>query len=163
MSKIAIYAGTFDPFTNGHLEIFKQAHEIFDMTYIVFANNGEKTRAFNIGKMMHATVTTIFNAGYTNFGLGASKELVADIAKKRDATYLIRGLRDYVDYGYEERIADINKLIYPELHTIYFRSDNIISSSMVREFFSYGKDVSPFVSSHVLEVMNQARHIDIRI
>ena len=153
--KIAIYAGSFDPFTNGHYDIFKQANELFDKIYLVFANNSEKEYRNNIHDMMGAVNRYLQERGMDKYELLTIKKiLISDLAKEFNAKYLIRGLRNPNDYIYEENIAKINKKLNPDLNTIYFRSDNeIISSTMVKELFKYGKDISKYVNPYVLEVM----------
>ena len=82
--------------------------------------------------------------------------LVAEFAKRMGTTYMIRGLRNNMDYNYEENVASVNKLINPDLEYVYFRSNNIaVSSSMVKELYSYGKDVSQFVPAAVLPLLQQ--------
>lgn len=152
----AIYAGSFDPFTNGHLDIVKQASKLFDTIEIVIANNESKVRKYNLTHMADAIFKTLLENSIENCLMNKTNLLIADYAKNRDITFLIRGLRNPNDYQYEENIAKINKEINPDLNTIYFRADNeVISSSMVRELFKYGKDVSKYVSPYVLEIMKR--------
>jgi pantetheine-phosphate adenylyltransferase len=80
--------------------------------------------------------------------------LMAEYAKTHGIHYMIRGLRNNMDYNYEENIAEVNKLIYPEMESVYFRADNVaVSSSMVKELHSYGRDVSPYLPSAILEIL----------
>lgn len=156
--KRAIYAGSFDPFTNGHLDILKQASELFDIVYLIFANNDSKKRTYDAYQMTQATRNTLQDNNLDNVCITTSNLLISDFAKEQDVKYLIRGLRNPNDYNYEENIAKINKELNPSLHTVYFRADNeIISSSMVKELFNYGKDISKYVSSYVLEVMENSQ------
>ena len=156
--KTAIYAGSFDPFTNGHLDILKQANELFDLIFIIFANNPIKKRNYNIDKMMQAVNITLLNINMKGYSIYSSSKLISDLAKIENVTYLIRGLRNPNDYIYEENIAKINKELNPDLNTIYFRTDNeIISSTMVKELFVYGKDISKYVNPYVLEVMKYGK------
>lgn len=85
-----------------------------------------------------------------------SDGLVADYCKSVDAQYLVRGLRNTSDYLYEENIAKINAEINPNLKTVYFRATNeVVSSSMVRELFGYGKDISKYLPEEVLRIIAQ--------
>lgn len=143
--KKALYAGTFDPFTNGHLDIALQAAELFDELIIGVTENSNKKRTTDMYDMAYAMCNQFM--GYYNIRVVALENaLVADYCKTHDIGYLVRGLRNTSDYLYEENIAKINSTINPDLKTIYFRSNNdVISSSMVRELAKYGKDVYQFV------------------
>ena len=157
--KSAIYAGSFDPFTNGHYDIFKQANKLFDMTYLVLSRNYIKERKCEINNMAKAICDYLFEELYVDrCKVIISDKLISDLAKELHVKYLIRGLRNPNDYIYEENIAKINKELNPELNTIYFRTSNdIISSTMVKELFIYGKDISKYVNPYVLEVMKYGK------
>ena len=155
MGKTAIYPGSFDPFTNGHLDIVRKAAEIFDKVYVVIGVNAEKSRAFAAEPMADAIRRTLALQGITNCEVVIWKGLVAEYARLRGTEYMIRGLRNNMDYNYEENVAAVNKLINPELEYVYFRSNNIaVSSSMVKELHGYGKDVSNYVPAAVLALLN---------
>ena len=155
MEKIAVYAGSFDPFTDGHLSIVKEAAELFDTVYIVIAKNANKKRFSDVEMMRNAIETTLEQNGLMNCSVAIlSDGLVADYCKLVNAQYLVRGLRNTSDYLYEENIAKINAEINPTLKTVYFRATNeVVSSSMVRELFGYGKDVSRYLPEEVLRVV----------
>jgi pantetheine-phosphate adenylyltransferase len=155
MEKIAVYAGSFDPFTNGHLSIVKNAAEVFDQVIVVIAANSEKKRMCNPQLMALAITRCLEREGMRNCLVAVTDELIADLCKSFEAKYLVRGLRNTSDYMYEENIAKINNEINPELKTVYFRADNdVISSSMVRELKKYGKDIDRYVPP---EVSNEMR------
>jgi pantetheine-phosphate adenylyltransferase len=150
MEKIAVYAGSFDPFTNGHLSIVKSAAAVFDKVYVVLAQNPEKSRVVDGSLMADAISQCLNSRGLNNCEVVLWYGLVADCCKQLHAAYLVRGLRNTSDYMYEENIAKINQEINPELKTVYFRADNeVISSSMVRELRKYGKDTSKYVPIEV--------------
>lgn len=149
----ALYAGSFDPFTNGHLYIAEKAAELFDELVIGIAENSNKKRSTDIYEMKDA-IREQFKY-YDNVSVVIIDGLVADYCMKKDICYLVRGLRNTSDYLYEENIAKINNEIYPNLRTIYFRADNdVISSSMVRELNEYGKDISKFVPEEIYKIYN---------
>ena len=155
MGKTAIYPGSFDPFTNGHLDIVRKACDIFDRVWIVIGVNAEKRRSFSAEKMAEAIVETLNEEGLSNFEVVTWDGLVAEYARRMGTAYMIRGLRNNMDYNYEENVAAVNKLINPELEYVYFRSNNVaVSSSMVKELYIYGKDVSQFVPKAVLTLLN---------
>lgn len=157
MEKIAVYAGSFDPFTNGHLSIVKEAAELFDKVHVVIARNANKKRFSNADTMRDAVATCLSQEGLKNCCVTIlTDELVADYCKSVKAKYLIRGLRNTSDYMYEENIAKINYEINPDLKTVYFRATNeVVSSSMVRELFGYGKDVSKYLPEPVILAISE--------
>lgn len=145
---IAVYAGSFDPFTVGHYGVYKQAKDIFEDVIVLFANNPMKQKRFNSDKMQ--------NILYHRFGTHVDycDGLVADYCREKNIEFLIRGIRSTSDYLYEENVAKINKKINTGLKTIYFRAeDDVISSSMVYELYKYGKDVSEFLPYKIEEVI----------
>ncbi len=154
--KKAIYPGSFDPFTNGHLDIVKKAAALLDEVYIVIGVNAQKKRSFDYSGMQSAIEQTIREQGLTNCRVCVHEGLVAAFAKDLGIHYMIRGLRNNMDYNYEENIAEVNKLINPDMEYIYFRAENVaVSSSMVKELHSYGQDISKFVPPAVLCLMHK--------
>ena len=155
MQKIAVYAGSFDPFTNGHLSIVQSASDLFDHVYVVIAQNANKQRKISPEQMKEAISQVFKREKLLNCtAVLLPDTLVADYCKTLDAQYLVRGIRNTSDYLYEENIAKINREINPELKTIYFRADNeVISSSMVRELAHYKKDISAYVPVEIFNLM----------
>lgn len=152
--KTALYAGSFDPFTNGHLSIVKEACEVFDKVYLCVANNSSKNRFIPIDKMVSAIKETIVSEGLMNCEVVVCDKMVADFCTDLNANYLVRGLRNTSDYMYEENIAKINNEINPNLKTIYFRAENeTISSSLIRELLKYDKNVEKYVPKNVYSVL----------
>lgn len=158
MSKKAIYPGSFDPFTNGHLDIVKKASMLFDQVYVVIGINSQKTRYSNLEGMKDAIEQTLVQNGLDNCVVCIHDGLIAEFAHLMGIQYMIRGLRNNMDYNYEENIAEVNKLINPEMEYIYFRAENVaLSSSMVRELNSYSLDVSKFVPESVLALIRERK------
>ena len=154
MPKKAIYPGSFDPFTNGHLDIVKKAAAIFDEVYIVIGINSQKKRTFDSERMIAAIEATLREIGITNAYVTAYEGLVAAYAKDNGIKYMIRGLRNNMDYNYEENIAEVNKLINPDMEYVYFRAENVaVSSSMVKELHMYGQDVSAYLPKGVYAIL----------
>lgn len=148
----ALYAGSFDPFTNGHLYVAEKAAELFDELVIGIAENFNKKRSTDIYEMKDA-IRECFKF-YDNVSVVTIDGLIADYCIKKDICYLVRGLRNTSDYLYEENIAKINNEINPNLKTIYFRANNdVISSSMIRELNEYGKDVSKFIPEEIHKIL----------
>lgn len=154
MNKKAIYPGSFDPFTNGHLDIVKKASNLFDEVHILIGINAQKRRAFEGEKMKAAIEQTLRDCGITNACVTIHDGLVAEFARINGIHYMIRGLRNNMDYNYEENIAEVNKLINPDMEYIYFRAENVaVSSSMVKELHSYGQDVSAYLPKAIYDVL----------
>ena len=154
MSNIAIYPGSFDPFTNGHLDMVLKASKIFDRVQIMIGVNANKKRTYAAETMKVAIEQTLEEKGISNCEVYVYDGLVAEYTKEKNIGYMIRGLRNNMDYNYEENIAEVNKLINPNLEYIYFRAENVaVSSSMVKELSGYGKDVSKFVPEAVRKLM----------
>ena len=148
----AVYAGSFNPFTSGHLSIFLKASKIFDQVTILMADNPEKKAMFNAALMEDAIRETVFPGE----GVLVARTIgfVADYCKQNNIKYLVRGLRNNMDFQYEEEIAKVNKELNPELETIYFRSDNeIISSSLVRMLAVNHKPFFHYVPKSVHEAI----------
>ena len=150
MLKKAIYPGSFDPFTNGHLDIVRKSAAIFDAVYVVIGINSQKGRTFDSDRMIKAIEGVMAAEGLTNVYVTAHEGLIAAYAKTHGIKYMIRGLRNNMDYNYEENIAEVNKLINPDMEYVYFRAENVaVSSSMVKELHMYGQDVSAYLPSGV--------------
>lgn len=154
MNKKAIYPGSFDPFTNGHLDVVKKAAPLFDEVYVSIGVNANKRRSFDSEKMKEAIEKTMQELGLANVRVTVFDGLVAEYAKQNEIRYMIRGLRNNMDYNYEENIAEVNKLINPEMEYVYFRAENVaVSSSMVKELLSYGRDVSAYIPKPIMEIL----------
>lgn len=153
----AIYAGSFDPFTNGHLSIVREASKLFDTVYVCIGKNSSKQRFVDETKMQHAIKMVLLREGIINSEVVVFNGMVADLAQKLGVDYLVRGLRNSMDYAYEENIAKINSILNPTLKTVYFRASSmdgeVISSSMIREFLKYEKDVCPYVPIEIVDIL----------
>ena len=154
MNRRAIYPGSFDPFTNGHLDIVKKSAALFDEVFVVIGVNAQKKRTFNSEKMKSAIEAALQELKITNVKVIIYEGLVAEFAKSNQIKYMIRGLRNNMDYNYEENIAEVNKLINPDMEYVYFRAVNVaVSSSMVKELHSFGLDVSPYLPKAVYDML----------
>ena len=156
MSKrVALFAGSFDPYTNGHHDIVRKAAALFDEVVILIGVNVNKRRAFDAEAMRQAIQQTIDDDGLkarTVIHTG----LVSDYCAEHGIPWYIRGLRGAADYSYEEGNAQVNRLLNPGLETIYLRGENsTLSSSMVRELMAFGKDISAFVPASVLGTLQK--------
>lgn len=144
----AVYAGSFDPFTLGHLDIVKQAIPLFDEVIILLCDNSSKTRMTDIWQM--SCMIEQCCKKYSNVTVDIAKGLVADYCNENECEYLIRGLRNTTDYLYEENVANINTEINPDIKTIYFRTRNgVLSSTFVKELHRYGKNTSKYLPKEI--------------
>lgn len=152
--KIGFYAGSFDPFTNGHLHVVRQSSKLFDKVIIGIGINSNKNRRFDSEIMKKAIEKVLAREGQTNVSVITYSKLSVDIANELNANFLIRGIRNGMDYDYEENIALINEEL-SNLDTIYVRSGKYgaISSSMIVEFLSYGKDVSNLIPKEIYDAI----------
>ena len=156
MEKIGCYAGSFDPFTNGHLQIVTKAAKCFDKIIIGLAYNSEKEVRIDKEKMKSAIERTIDELNLKNVEVILYSGLTAEEAKKHGANILIRGLRNGTDYQYEENIAETNEKVFG-LDTCYFRAGNMgyVSSSLVMELWNNGVNVDKFVPKYVAEILKK--------
>ena len=152
--KIGFYAGSFDPFTNGHLHVIKKASELFDKIVIGIGINDKKENRFDRDLMKTAIEKVLDRENRTNYNILIYDKLSTDVAKENNCTFLVRGIRNGMDYEYEENLALINEDI-SGLDTVYVRAGKFgnISSSSVMELLKYGIDISKYVPKEVLEII----------
>ena len=146
MEKIAIFPGSFDPFTKGHEDIVLRGLTIFDKVIIALGHNTKKTRYFEVDRMVQM-IDELFS---DKPGVEVIKynELTAELAKKHDANYLLRGLRNTTDFEYENAIAQVNRNLNEDLETVFLITSPeyaSVNSSIIREVHKYGGDVSEFL------------------
>ena len=153
--KTAVYPGSFDPITYGHLDIIKRAASMFDKVIVAVMCNSAKTPLFTLDervKMIKESVIGIDNVVVESFS-----GLLIDYCKKEDIHIVIRGLRAITDFEYELQIAQTNKeLSHDEVDTVFLTTNikySYLSSSVVREVASYKGDISPCVSDFVAKAM----------
>lgn len=144
--KIGFYAGSFDPFTNGHLYIVKQASKLFDKVVVGMGVNPKKTRNYPKEEMLNAMEQVFKDEKLDNCECIIFDGLTADVALEQGTTFLIRGIRNGMDYDYEESLAMVNQEI-SGLDTIYIRAGEYgaISSSMVNELLKRNKPVEKYL------------------
>ncbi|MCK5831575.1 MAG: pantetheine-phosphate adenylyltransferase [Methylococcales bacterium] len=146
MNITAIYPGTFDPITDGHLDIIIRASKLFQKVIVAVAVNQEKAPLFSLEErvLMVEEVT----ASLSNISIIGFSNLLVDCAKEHDASVVLRGLRAVSDFEYEFQLAGMNRRLSPELETMFLtpaEQYEFISSSMIREIAKLKGDVSSFV------------------
>ncbi|NJM25315.1 MAG: pantetheine-phosphate adenylyltransferase [Bacteroidia bacterium] len=146
-SRIAIFPGSFDPFTKGHEDIVLRGLKLFDKIIIAIGYNSQKNvRYFDIAFMTERIKTTFRNEQKVEVITYA--ELTAELAKKHQANYLLRGLRNTTDFEYENSIAQVNRYLNNELESVFLITSPqyaAINSSIIREVHRYGGDVKAFL------------------
>ena len=156
--KLALYAGTFDPFTLGHLDIIRQGLRVFDRIIITLANNSAKKTLLTLEErkmLIEASVRSMDRVSVDVFD-----GLLIDFARAQHASSLIRGLRQVMDFDYELRMAVANRRLAPELTSVLFLPSEthvLTSSSLVREIYTFGGDVSSFVPEPVNSFLEKKR------
>lgn len=146
MKRIALFPGSFDPFTKGHEDIVLRGLNIFDEIIITLGYNSNKKRYFEIDDMM-GKIKGCFS-DYDNIHVDKYTELTAEYANRNGVKYLLRGLRNTTDFEYENSIAIVNRDLYNELETVFLITSPkfaFISSTIIREVHVYGGDVSKYL------------------
>jgi len=147
MEKIAVFAGSFCPFTKGHEEIVSKALPLFDRIIIAIGHNYNKRDVFSVEERigwiqsLYSAIPTVEVRSYTG--------LTVDFCRKVGARYLVRGLRNPLDFMQEQELAKVNRQLNADVETVFLLSSpewEIVSSSLVRELWSHGADYSPYVS-----------------
>ena len=145
-NKIAIFPGTFDPFTLGHHNIVLRGLKIFDAIYIAIGNNPEKERYFDVELIKNKIEELYKDENKINIIL--YNELTAKISKKLNANFILRGLRNTTDFEFENSISQINKDINKNLETVFLiTSPKLapISSTIIRDVVKYGGDINKYL------------------
>lgn len=145
-SKIALFPGSFDPFTNGHHDLVLRALPLFDTIVIAIGVNSSKSRMFPVHDML-STIKTVYQQ-HKKVEVVSYEGLTADFAQKSKANHIIRGLRNARDFNYEAPIAQANNFINSNLETIFLASrpeHSFISSTVVRDLYKNKKDISTLV------------------
>ena len=145
--RIALFPGSFDPFTKGHEDIVLRGLQLFDEIIIAIGYNSQKSvRYFDVDSMMGYIHNTFRE--YPNIRIHKFSELTAEFARKNGAQFLLRGLRNTTDFEYENSISQVNRKLYNELESVFLITTPQlawISSSIIREVHKYGGDVSEFL------------------
>ncbi|MBQ2892293.1 MAG: pantetheine-phosphate adenylyltransferase [Bacilli bacterium] len=152
--RIGVYPGTFDPITNGHLDIIKRAAKLFDKVIVVVPINMNKKTMFSVEERMELIKESVQDI--PNIEVDKTSLLTVDYAKKVNATAIIRGLRMVSDFEYELQMAAINKSLDKNVETIFIMSSHeysFLSSSSVKELVGFNGNISEFVPEVVKEAL----------
>ena len=150
--KRAIYPGSFDPVTNGHMDIIRRSANIVDELYVGVLNNSAKNSLFSASERV--SMLKEMTADLENVHVVSFDGLLVDFAREIQATIIIRGLRAVTDFEYELQIAQTNHVEYEEIETIFLTTSlqySYLSSTIVKEFAAYGGDISRFVPTQLID------------
>jgi pantetheine-phosphate adenylyltransferase len=146
MKRVALFPGSFDPFTNGHYDIVIRGLKLFDEIIVAIGQNTKKERYFPL-ELMIEKITETF-AQYEQISVVTYNELTASFVKKFDARFLLRGLRNTTDFEYENSIAQVNKYLNSDLESVFLITSPeyaAINSSIIREVHKYSGDINVFL------------------
>lgn len=146
MKRVALFPGSFDPFTNGHHDIVIRGLKLFDEIIVAIGQNTKKERYFPL-ELMIEKITETF-AQFEPIRVVTYNELTASFVKKHDARFLLRGLRNTTDFEYENSIAQVNKYLNSDLESVFLITSPeyaAINSSIIREVHKYNGDINVFL------------------
>lgn len=155
---LAIYPGSFDPLTKGHLDVLKRASRIFGKVIIAVLNNPSKEPYIPLDDKLTLIQDVITDAGLLNVEVDCFDGLTVEYAKEKNAKVLIRGLRAVSDFEYEMQLAQMNQNLDPTIETVFLTTKpnyNFISSGVVKEAAKLGGDISKLVPKNVNEYLNK--------
>jgi pantetheine-phosphate adenylyltransferase len=154
MNITAIYPGTFDPITNGHVDIIARAAKLFDRVIVAVAVNRDKTPLFSLEERVYLAEQV--TESFANVDVLGFDTLLVHCAREVEASVILRGLRAVSDFEYEFQMAGMNRRLSPDLETMFLtpaEQYEFISSSMIREIAKLGGDVSSFVPEVVRKLL----------
>lgn len=149
--RIGIYPGSFDPLTNGHLDIVKRAMDLCDLLYVAVARNTGKDPLFSLDERVEILKESCFFSD--TIQIVSFEGLLVDFCRENGVQFIIRGLRSVTDFEYEMGIALMNKRLCPEIDTLFLTAESefsFVSSRIVKEVAINGGDISPFVPPPVI-------------
>lgn len=156
MARLAVCPGSFDPVTNGHLDIIRRGAKVFDNVVVVVFNNAAKNSLFTVEERMDLLKQA--TADLPNVQVDASDGLLMDYAKRHGAQAILRGLRAVSDFEYEMQITSMNRKLDPAIETFFMMTNNqysFLSSSVVKEVAKFHADVSDLVPEVVAKALIQ--------
>jgi pantetheine-phosphate adenylyltransferase len=156
MSQIAVYPGSFDPLTKGHLDIIQRACRLFDHVIVAVSNNPVKKATFSVAERIQMVESAI--RGLPNADVDTFAGLLVDYLKTKKSRLLIRGLRAVSDMEYEFQMADMNRRLYRQVETVFLMPDEqytYLSSSVVKEVCRRGASVDAFVPPAVARMLRR--------
>ncbi|MBD8035548.1 pantetheine-phosphate adenylyltransferase [Solibacillus sp. A46] len=154
--KIAVVPGSFDPITNGHIDIIRRAADVFDIVYVAVLNNSSKNPLFSIEE--RTALISEVTKDLPNIRIETSSGLLIDYAREKKAKAIVRGLRAVSDFEYEMQITSMNRVLDENIETFFIMSKNqysFLSSSIVKEVAKYGGKVGELVPAVVDKALKE--------
>ena len=154
--KTAIYPGSFDPVTLGHYDIIERSSKIFDKLIVGVLNNSAKSPLFSVEERVNMLKDV--TSHFPNVEVQSFAGLLIDFVRSNDANVIVRGLRAITDFEYELQLAQMNRVIAPEIDTLFLTTNlkyAYLSSSMAKEVAMYGGDISAFLSPEIAEKVRE--------
>ena len=154
--KRAVYTGSFDPITNGHMDIIRRASEIFDVLIVSVLNNKEKTPLFSVEervKILEEATKDLPNVQIDSFS-----GLLVDYAQEKDLHVIVRGLRAITDFEYELQMAQTNRVLAPDVDTVFLTTSleyAYLSSTIMKEVANFGGDLSKFAPREITDAVEE--------
>ena len=154
--KTAVYPGTFDPVTYGHLDVILRASKLFDRVIVGVLHNSSKSPLFSVEERVNMLKDV--TSHFPNVEVQSFAGLLIDFVRSNDANVIVRGLRAITDFEYELQLAQMNRVIAPEIDTLFLTTNlkyAYLSSSMAKEVAMYGGDISSFLSPEIAEKVRE--------
>lgn len=158
MKKIALFPGSFDPITLGHVSVLKRAIPLFDKIIVAIGINSTKQQMFSL-EQRQKWIREVF-ADEPVVEVQSYSGLTVDFCKKVEAQYILRGLRTAADFEFERGIGQVNKMMYPDLDTVFLLTEpkyTPVSSSIVRDVYRNGGDISSMVPQIVVDTLSELK------
>ena len=152
--RCAIVPGSFDPMTLGHLSVVVKASELFDSVIVAIMNNPAKSGFFSLAEKKEIAEKTC--SGIPGVKVVTADGLLVDLARAFGAKYIVKGVRNSIDFEYEQNMAKMNKELAPEIQTVYLPSEpslEFLSSGFIRELMNHGRQVDMYVHPDALTVI----------
>ncbi|MCX7940626.1 MAG: pantetheine-phosphate adenylyltransferase [Endomicrobia bacterium] len=156
--KIVVYPGSFDPPTNGHIDLIERASRIFDKVIILIMVNIQKNYTFTVEERVEMLNNIFKKRKFKNVSVDVYKGLLVDYLKKNKLNIVLRGLRAVSDFEYEFQMVLTNRKMFDRMETIYLMPDvrwTYLSSSLVKEIANFGGDISDFVPSEIVSTIRR--------
>lgn len=160
MKNIAVYPGSFDPVTNGHLDIIKRAARVFEKVYVAILTNSSKSPMFTVDERVSMIKRSVEEMGIKNVEITAFSGLLVDFVAEKNANVIIKGLRAVSDFEYEFQMALMNHKLLRDVETLFMMTSNkysYLSSSIVKEVARYGGNLTGLVPEGLIpEITDRA-------
>lgn len=156
MAKIAVYPGSFDPITNGHIDVIKRASKVFDHLIVAVLVNDSKKSMFTLDERLDILKHSIDNLD--NISFDSFSGLLVDYCKEKQLSAIVRGLRAISDFEFELQMAQMNRQLYDETETVFFTTSeqySYLSSSLVKEVAKFGGKIDGLIPDYAIMKMKQ--------